>query len=294
MNVKSISATALLALSVCLLITACKKNSSSSSSSTTNNTSAANLSANGAASDNAFDDAFGIALQTGNDKGLNSLMQQKTGKADLSGNGVSLGSPYYCASVSVSGSNFPVTVTVDFGAGCKSADSVTRSGSIIYLFSGKLSTPGTVISATFNNYIVNGYKLAGTYSITNTSTTNLQLSTSIINGNITYPSDTSYSFSGSKTVTLDANSNITVPSSWIFDISGGYGIGSSYGDTLTASVTTPLVHPVSCPHVVSGIVSFTYTKGSSSLKGTLDYGNGNCDSTALITIGNFTKTVVLP
>jgi hypothetical protein len=293
MSAKTISATAFLALSVCLLITACKKNSSPSSSNTADNTSAANMSANGAASDNAFDDAFGIALQTGNDQGLNSLMQQKTGKTDLSGNGFTLGSPYYCATVSVSGSTFPVTVTVDFGAGCKSADSVTRSGSITYVFSGKLSNPGTVISATFNNYVVNGYKLAGTYSITNTSTTSLSLTTAVKNGNITYPSDTSYSFAGSKMVTL-ASGTFTVPSSWVFNITGGYGIGSSYGDTLTASVTTPLVHPVSCKHVVSGIVGFTYTKGSASLHGTLDYGNGTCDSTALITIGAFTKTVVLP
>ena len=254
------------------------------------------MSANGAVSDNAFDDAFGIALQTGNDNGLNSLMQLKSGKTDLSANGVGLGGPYYCASVSVSGSSFPVTVTVDFGAGCKSADSVTRSGSITYVFSGKLSTPGTVISATFNNYTVNGYKLAGTYSITNTSTTSISLTTAVKNGNITYPSpnDTSYSFAGSKTVTLAPGGSITTPSSLIFNLTGGYGIGSSYGDTLTATVTTPLVHPASCKHVVSGIVSFKYTKGSASLNGTVDYGNGTCDSTALITIGTYTKTVILP
>ena len=293
MSVKTISATLMLAFSVFLLITACKKNSGTTTSSTASNSSAANMSANGAVSDNAFDDAFGIALQTGNDNGLNSLMQLKSGKTDLSANGVGLGGPYYCASVSVSGSSFPVTVTVDFGAGCKSADSVTRSGSITYVFSGKLSTPGTVISATFNNYTVNGYKLAGTYSITNTSTTSISLTTAVTNGNIVYPNDTSYSFAGSKTVTL-ASGNIAIPSSLVFNLAGGYGIGSSYGDTLTATVTTPLVHPASCKHVVSGIVGFKYTKGSASLNGTLDYGNGSCDSTALITIGNYTETVILP
>lgn len=292
MSVKTISATLMLAFSVFLLITACKKNNSPSSS-TASNPSAVNLSANGAVSDNAFDDAFGIALQTGNDNGLNSLMQLKSGKADLSANGAGLGGPYYCASVSVSGSTFPVTVNVDFGTGCKSADSVTRSGSITYVFSGKLSVPGTVISATFNNYVVNGYKLAGTYSITNTSTTSISLTTAVKNGSIIYPNDTSYSFAGSKTVTL-ASGNITIPSSLVFNLTGGYGIGSSYGDTLTATVTTPLVHPASCKHVVSGIVSFKYTKGSASLNGTLDYGNGTCDSTALITIGNYSKTVILP
>jgi hypothetical protein len=42
------------------------------------------------------------------------------------------------------------------------------------------------------------------------------------------------------------------------------------------------------------IIGFTYTDGPLSLKGTLDYGTGTCDSTATITVGAVTKVVGLP
>lgn len=291
-SLKTFTAITVMLISTVILITACKKDSSSSSSTSTNNNGAANLSANGATSDNAFDDAFNVAVQTGNDKSLDNLMQQKSSGAATLGYGLT--GLYYCATETVSGSSFPVTLTVDFGAGCKSADSITRSGSITYVFTGKLSTPGSTISATFNNYVVNGYKLAGTYSIANTSTlTAVSLTTAVTNGNITYPNDTSYSFSGNKTVAWISGTPSNT-ASLVFNITGGYSISSSYGESLTATVTTPLVRNGTCKNIVQGITSFKYTKGSASVNGTLDYGNGTCDNTALITIGAFTETVTLP
>ena len=166
-NLKNLPAILLLASAIFMLMMSCKKdNNSSATSSTVSNSAAANMSSNAATADNSYDDAFGVALQTGNDNGLD-IMMQRTGHSTVP---VGIAGTYYCANVSVSGSTFPVTVTVDFGTGCKSADSITRSGSITYVFSGRLSTPGTTIAATFNNYMVNGHKLNGTYTIANTTT----------------------------------------------------------------------------------------------------------------------------
>jgi hypothetical protein len=291
-SLKKLFSIAIVLISTAMLITACKKDSTSSTPPINNNSAAASFSTNGATADNAFDDAFNIGLTTGNNNGLTSLIEAKgNGAATL---GFGLTGSYYCANVTVSGTSFPVTVTVDFGSGCTSADSIMRSGSITYVFSGKLSTAGTTISATFNNYVVNNYKLSGTYSIKNTSTgLALSLTTGVTNGNITYPNDTSYSFSGSKTVAFVSGSPSNV-ASLVFNVTGGYSISDSYGESLKATVTTPLVREGSCKHIVQGITSFTYTKGSASVNGTLDYGNGACDNLALITIGSFTETVTLP
>jgi len=276
--------------SAATLITACKKDSSSSGSNTNNNGAASNMSANGATGDNAYDDAFNIALQTGYDKGLDNLMQKGNGGTTLGYN--------FCANVSVSGSTYPVTVTVDFGTGCNtSTDGIARSGSIVYVFSGKLSTTGTTISATFNNYKVNGYQLGGNYSIQNTTTNVLtpSFTSSVTNGSLIYPNDTSYTFSGTKTVTVSSSDGTTNISSLIFTAaSGNFTISNSFGESLTATITKPLVRKLSCGFRDSGTVSFKYTKGTASLNGTLDYGNGTCDDSALITIGAFTKTVTLP
>jgi len=213
-------------------------------------------------------------------------MQKRNGSGTLGYN--------FCAAVSVSGGTFPVTLTVDFGSGCTSVDGISRSGSITYIFSGRLSTPGTTVSATFNNYVVNGYHLGGTYSIQNNSTTSFSLKTTVTDGTITYPTDSSYSFSGTKTATM-VSGNITDPSTLVFNITGNYTVtNTNTGESLSAATTTALERKETCLHVDKGIVGFTYTKGNLSAKGTLDYGDGTCDDSALITIGAFTKTITLP
>ncbi len=288
-NLRIFSAIILLAATI-MLIASCKKDNNSTSNSATNDA-AANMSSNGASADNAYDDAFGVALQAGSDQNLDLLTKKPGGAADVAQN---IQGTYYCASISVSGSTFPITLTVDFGTGCKSADSIERSGSVTYVFSGHLSTPGTTITATFNNYTVNGYSLNGTYTIANTTTdiNAPQLTTTVTDGSIRFPSDTSYSFSGTKTISVSAG-NIADVSSLVFNITGGYKISSSYGDSLTATVTTPLERKITCPYIDQGVVSFTYTKGSSSVSGTLDFGDGTCDDSAVVTIGSFTKTVTI-
>ena len=290
-NRKNLPAILLLASALIITFTSCKKDNNTSAPPSTDNGSAANMTAKGATADNTYDDVFNVALQTGNEKNLD-IMVQAPGKFATTGQGIE--GSYYCASLTVSGSSFPVTLTVDFGSGCKSSDSITRSGSITYVFSGRLSTPGTTISATFNNYIVNGYKVKGTYTIANT-TTNInapQLTTTVTNGNIVFPSDTAYSFSGTKTVSI-ASGSVADITTLVFNVTGKYNISSSYGDALAVTATTPLEKKVVCKYIDKGVLSFNYTKNSSTVSGTLDYGNGTCDNKALVTIGSFTQTITI-
>jgi len=286
---RSFAAVSLLTATL-LWAASCKKDNNTTSDSTTNNN-AASMATSGASADNAYDDAFGVALQTGSDQNLDLLTKKPGGAAEVVQN---IEGTYYCANVSVSGTSFPITLTVDFGSGCKSADSIERSGSITYVFSGHLSVPGTTITATFNNYTVNGYKINGTYSISNT-TTNIdapQITTAVTGGSIQFPSDTSYAFSGTKIISVSAGSIADI-SSLVFTITGGYKISSSFGDSLTATVTTPLERKITCRYIDQGVISFTYSKGSSSASGTLDFGDGTCDDTAVVTIGAFTKIVTI-
>jgi hypothetical protein len=284
-------------LTMVIMMNACKKDSNSSNTGTNNNN-ASTLTGNGATSDNAYDDIFNVGLQTSTDASLNSIIERGGGTTTLSlgttTNGIN---SYYCAAVNVvtgSGSSFPVTITVDFGSGCTSQDQITRSGLITYVFTGRLTTPGTVITATFTNYKVNGFQIGGTYTITNTSPSASSLSsltTSVTNGTVLYPNDSSYTFTGAKTINVIPGVNI---GSTVLNITGGYTIGNAHtGEALTVAVVTPLVRNFVCPFIVSGTASFVYTKGTFSLDGTLDYGTGNCDANAVITIGAFTKTITL-
>jgi hypothetical protein len=287
-----------LIISAAIFVIGCKKDSGSSSGNTPNG--AQTMSANGATADGAYSDAFGVALQAGNDNNINSLVAQKQqgGKTTNSIHGVNGVNGFYCANITLAttAGDFPDTLTVDFGNGCTSSgDGITRSGSITYIYSGRLSTPGTVVTASFNNYTVNHYQLTGSYKITNNSSlTNFSLKADVTNGTITYPNDSVYSFSGTRTWTLNTPIDSTVFLNNSFDITGNYTITNASGASLTATISTPLLRQLTCPFIVSGVTAFVYTSGSLVVDGTLDYGNGVCDNKALVTIGSTAITVSLP
>ena len=290
----------LILLPSALLVSSCKKSSSSSATgASSSNSDAASLSESSAASDNAFDDAFNVAVQTNQDHSLNNIILH-AGGTQTNGMGGSTGlGAFYCASVSVTPLdtvNYPKQIVVDFGSGCTSLDGITRSGSITYNLSKRFRNPGATISATFTNYVVNGYKLGGTYTITNNSslTNGIQYTTAVTGGSVTNPNDSSYTFSGTKTVTQTAGIGSLDFSTYVFSVTGNYMLANSWGQSLTANITTPLVKQESCKHIVSGVVSFVYTKGTTTLNGTFDYGSGACDSLATIKIGTYTKSVTLP
>src|SRR6516162_5679810 len=159
-----------------LLNSACQKdNNNTSSGGTNNDTTAAQLSAATTLADNAYQDIFQTAVQTGYDNNIayktsqagDGQVQVNTTRSVETAFGVN-----GCAVYTVSpndNTTFPKTITVDFGSGCTDAVGVTRKGKITYIFSGKLINPGTTVSASFTNYSISGYQLQGTYSITNNS-----------------------------------------------------------------------------------------------------------------------------
>jgi hypothetical protein len=285
-------------LSTGVILTACNKSSSSSSSTTANDNDAVAMSTSAATADNQYNDVLNVGLQVG--AGGSTTISQfggvlRHGKpTEMDGGPGGTG----CAVVSAIITDttvFPITVSIDFGAGCTGIDGITRAGTISYVFSGPIFLPGSTASVTFSGYSVNGYQLAGMYSITNTSTGGaISFVTSVVSGKVTFPDASFYTYSGMKTVTQTAGIGTLTPLDDSYSITGVHLFGNSAGASLADSITTPLVWPVTCNHIVSGIISFTYMDAPLTLKGTLDYGTGTCDSTATITVGAVTKVVGLP
>ena len=277
---------------------ACKKDSSPSTNSSNNDTTAANLEASTTAGDNAFDDIFQTSVQAGYDNNIAYISSQPAiGLVQINKNrsGTQTMGILGCAIYTVTPNDlttFPKTILVDFGTGCTSATGVTRKGQISYIYSGKLVTPGTTVMATFSNYSVNGYGLQGAYSITNNSSlaNGIAFTTKVTNGSITFPDATSYTYSGTKTVTQTAGmSTPTVLTDDIFSIIGNNSFAGN-GNSITNTITTPLSKAYTCKFVQSGIISFVY---DTNTKGTLDFGNGICDSLVTIKVGNYSKDVTL-
>lgn len=292
----------LILIGACItLVIACKKDSNSGT--TTSNDDAANLSASATTADNSYSDVFNVALQASSDHSVqlesvhtayNSGIQMDNANATTSTHTASI-----CATVTIDttvNTTWPKTVTLDFGTtGCTGIDGVTRKGVVTLVFTGRLLTPGSTVTATFANYYVNGYKLEGTYTIhNNTSAGGVSFTTTSTGGKITFPDASFYTYSGTKTVSQSAGASTPLDfTDDEYTVTGNHSVASSTGKTLVSTVESahPLLVKLTCRHIVSGIVDFTY---DSLVDGTLDYGTGTCDDQAVITIGTKTKTITLP
>ena len=241
---------------------------------------AAQLSEASARSEAAFEDVFDIVLQDGEANGL-------------SNRGTSVSRIASCALVNINplGSTWPKTMTIDFGTGCTAPNGVTRKGKLIAVLSGPILLSGTTVAVSFDGYYVNYYKVEGNVLFTNNGGTGLNVTRQTTNGKLTYPDGTTfYTYNGSHTLSQIAGANTISFVDDVFNITGGGTTGSSAGNALTTNITTALVKATACHNVSAGVTQFTYN----NISGSLNFGNGNCDNLATLTVGQFTHIVLMP
>jgi hypothetical protein len=206
-----------------------------------------------------------------------------------------------CPTLTISGSGWPKTVTLDFGSGCHCDDSIIRSGSIVSVITGPYIQSGTVVTSTFNNYheIINGvnYQATGTQIITNQGPNGdghpvyaVDVQGSIISqyGTISYTSQrTNEWFAGYN--------------SWFNPFDDQYRITGSAsgtdinGDPFSITITVPLEFSIMCDitHfwvITKGKFDLSYP-GTNYPDITVDYGNGECDYTIYVTINGHVYTI---
>ncbi len=188
----------------------------------------------------------------------------------------------------------PRTLTIDFGTvNCTTNNGRVRRGRILVSYSGRYRDEGTVITITPDNYFVNDHQVQGTKTVTN-----LGLNTDghphfsvSVQGSLTAPD-------GSWTATHQANRVRT----WIqgpgtptlFDdiylITGsGSGVNRA-GNAYTITITSPLRVEVGCRWITAGTVDITPENKPTR---TINYGNGSCDGTIIISVLGYNFTVTI-
>lgn len=198
-----------------------------------------------------------------------------------------------CATVTANGTD---SITLDFGNGCVGSDGRTRQGKLIVTYTGKYRTPGTVIIIKTQNYIVDGRKIQGMRKVTNNGTNSSgHLEYSIVDSDTTgsgYANATNVDgtvATWKSTRTREWTAGEPTPLD-IFDdelVINGTADGVSSGGVAYSMTATNINIHCSCwlslyfaP--VSGVLTLTTSEGTRRL----DYGNGNCDKTAMYTHTN--------
>ena len=200
-----------------------------------------------------------------------------------------------CATVSLDTISNPHILTIDFGEeNCLCADGRYRRGKIIVTFTGKYRKKGTVITHSFDNYFVNDNELLGSVIVTNTGRDDYDNINFLISSNAIV-------------IKADSSGQITRVSNlrriWIEGedtperIDDVYLIkGKSYGQLANGNnykmiITNPLRKEIGCKYFVSGTFNF---KPENKPLAIFDYGDGECDNIATVTINGETHTIYLP
>jgi hypothetical protein len=195
-----------------------------------------------------------------------------------------------------SGSTFPKTLTIDYGTGCTTSSGKTASGKIIAVFSGKTRLLGGTVSMTFQNFVYKGYTLGGTYLVTYTTASNL--TAQITNGTLATPDGKNLTYQATFTFMQTEGASTTYLTNGeagilddVYAITGSASGKDATNVNYTMTILTPLVKKLNCEWIVSGSVELKVT-GQATKK--LDFGTGNCDNAATLTVGRLTTPVTLP
>jgi len=188
-----------------------------------------------------------------------------------------------CADISANIEN--KEIIIDFGAGCESADGVTRSGKIIVNFTDARHVAGAVITTSFEDFIVNGIGVEGTRTLTNVSDGSegqRAFEIKIEEGKITFPDETFRIISSTKTRTWEIDESTREV---ILTVSGSAEGINRNGEAYIHAIIQDLVYKNSCRRVgtkvaVSGERSIT----KADLTYLISYGNGDCDNAVTITL----------
>lgn len=205
-----------------------------------------------------------------------------------------------CATISSVLTNDTWTKTIDFGTqGCALPNGNIVKGKIIISFSKNFATPIKTISYKLEGFYHNNKLIEGDKTITHEFkssdllTTIHPVTTHSIDVKVTFPDGKIYTRKGTRV--REMVEGFTTITNWednVFNVWGyhltSFPNGSKYNCIIKES---PLVIKMSCkmPFPVSGIVNIE----KNDAKGILDYGKGECDKLAIMTINGVSKEIEL-
>lgn len=200
---------------------------------------------------------------------------------------------------------FPVRVVIDFGSGCAGVDGHIRKGKIIIEYTGRLIYPGSIATTAFDGFYIDSIKVEGTHKITNTTDPlSAQVSrqfTVEVNGKLTKTNGNYTEWTSKKIITQkDGLLTPIDPRDDSFTIEGSANGKVKRNNLLVAwesgiASDAPLVKRFNCPWIVKGKVKTSRLNLSSNSQwiALLDFGTGDCDNKATITINGVPHNITL-
>ena len=237
-----------------------------------------------------------LAERSFNDLGTIADNAMKSGKSMQTSGLTFKQSENTCMTITLNLSIVPYVLTIDFGANnCLCQDGQYRRGKVIVSYSSFTMDSLTTVTTTLENYFVNDNQILGTrvvkYNGHNAAghlnwdeTVNGSIILTNNGGTITYQSAHNFEMIAGENTPLITDDNI-------FSITGSENGTTVTGQAFSNVITSPLIYKPTCTYFVSGIVEITPAGEPVRI---LDYGNGECDNLATITVNGYTINLILP
>jgi hypothetical protein len=199
-----------------------------------------------------------------------------------------------CVTVDVQLTTNSWTRTLTFN-NCELPNGNILDGTIIVSGSLNFDAPSQTISYSFVNFHHNDILVEGNRTVVRTiQSTTAQaaphpVANMSIDMHVTFPNGNEYHRVGNRI--REMIEGFGTPMIWadnVFTISGNWTTTFPAG-TRTSTITTPLRAEANCPHIVSGVITTVRDNNTA----TLDYGNGDCDNQATLTVNGNSTTITL-
>jgi hypothetical protein len=195
------------------------------------------------------------------------------------------------------GSFFPRIITVDYGEGCTNGKR-TRKGKIIITVSGPMWVEGSMRVVTMEDFYVNDHKVEGVRTVTNEGRHTegeyqgkVYFSVMLDSGKVTTPDGLTVTKQVNRTRTFVEGEETkwdTRDDIWYIE---GIATGiNRNGVAFTREITSPLWKEIGCRFITRGTVLISAEGRPDAI---LDYGDGECDAIATVTVGEETRTINL-
>ncbi len=206
-----------------------------------------------------------------------------------------------CAVVTIDTSNSIRTITIDFGTTpckCDNWDGKYREGKIIASWTGLYRDSATVITFTTENYFA-GYdptalnKFEYLKTVTNmghNANGNLHYAVNVITAIVTLPDGKTITWTSQRDREWIAGESTLLAFDDQYSITGAASGTDRNGNPFTVTITNALIVKLFCPWISQGTLDITHGNLPTAI---LDYGNGECDNEANITINGNTTTITL-
>ena len=195
---------------------------------------------------------------------------------------------------------FPITITFDFGSGCTGPDGHMRKGKIIVKYTDRLLHPNAVATLQFENFYIDsiGVDNSTAYKIANTGTQDKFQFTIDIDAKLSKPSGNYTEWHSHKIISQTQGNITSTPLDDAMQIEGnasGQARRNNLAVAWKAEITDPLVKKFVCRWISKGTVKIGRESLSANSQwiGVLDYGAGNCDNHATLTLNGVSYQITL-